>query len=315
MKMNLARNAITAAVFAATLIIPAAIAAPGKSELVINHTPVQWSVKGQPITLKARVSGGVGGIDNVTLYYALFRDAAPFRVNMTPSGTGLYVGTIEAGLLSGVNNLSYYIEAQDKEGTLEETPWYDVSFKNPDPSRPAGATGVMVNPTGGARSGTAADDEENSALTIGLIAGGAAAVAIGAYVIADGGSSGGSSDDGGGPDDPGNAAGTYSGTATTCITVPPDPASCSSSAISILIDVNGKVFSDSLVPGKQLVGDLVNNSFSLQADTSNPDTGFTGTIIFSGTVVGDSSIVGTVNGNITDNGVPGFYSGNFNAAK
>lgn len=313
--MKLQLTSLTWAAMAAAFLLQVASAANDPNALVISHKPVSWAVKGQPLTLKAAVSGGVGGIDSVTLYYALFRDAAPFRVNMASTGAGLYVGTIEAGLLTGVSSVSYYIEAQDKEGTLEETPWYDVTFKDPEPGR-AGSGGAMVAPTGAAAGKAApSKDEGSSAVTVGLIAGGAAAIAVGAYLISDSGGSSDDDDTGGGGDDPGDKAGTYSGSATICLTIPPASTTCSNQAMSILIDRNGSVFSDALVPGQQLVGSLQGNSFSLNADMSNPEAGFTGNIIFSGTVVGDSSIVGSVNGSADDNGAAGFYSGEFNASK
>ncbi|HMP73678.1 MAG TPA: hypothetical protein PKE55_10490 [Kiritimatiellia bacterium] len=105
----------------------------------LEHKPVSWSIRGQPLTLRAQVSGGEGGIESVTLFYALFRDAAPFRVPMTASGMNVFIGTIEAGLLSGVSSISYYIEAQDREGTVEETAWYEVTFRDPEAERVAPA--------------------------------------------------------------------------------------------------------------------------------------------------------------------------------
>jgi len=285
-------------------------AADNSTSPVISHTPVKWGVKGQPLTLKARVSGGVGGIENVTLYYALFRDAAPFRVTMATSGMDLFVGTIEAGLLTGVSSISYYIEAQDKEGTLEETPWYDVAFKDPDPAT-AKRTGTgAVAPTGGTA------EEESSAMTLGLIAGGAAAIAVGAYVISDsGGSSDSSGGGGGGGDDAGEKAGTYNGSATTCLTFPPGSPSCSNSNFQILVDPNGKVVSDTLVPGQQMVGSLSGNTFSLQADTSNEADNFTGTIVFNGSFINNNQIIGSMGGSANLNGTAGSYSGSFNASK
>lgn len=298
---------LLAAALITSFTLQTASAATAASDLKIKHRPIKWGVKGQPLTLKARVAGGVGGINKVTLYYALFRDAAPFRVNMTSSGIGLYVGTIEAGLLSGVDTISYYVEAEDKEGTIEETPWYDVTFKDADPSQ---KSRTVVSPTGNR---SAAADDESSSATIGLIAGGAAAIAVGAYVISDSDSGGSSSGDGSG--DPANNTGTYEGSATTCVTIPPDDTTCSFSSISIIIDPNGKVFSDTLLPGQELVGNINDNSFSLEGDVSGTGDGVTGTIIFSGSVIGGEAIIGTINGNIMTNGTPGFYSGDFNASK
>jgi hypothetical protein len=293
------------------LMLPTVHAAEKSGALKINHTPVTWAVKGQSLTLKARVSGGVGGVDSVTLYYALFRDAAPFRVTMASSGMDTFVGTIDAGLLTGVENLSYYIEAQDKEGTIEETPWYDVKFKNPE-SAP-----VMRNDnsasTGGATK--ANKDEGMSAATIGIIAGSAVAVGAGAYFLSDSG--GGSSSDDGGGGGGGNKdnTGNYAGNATTCLTLSGSQPACETTTAQFVIDANGKVFTDTLYPGKQLTGTLSGNDFSLVADVNEPDKGLTGTIVYSGTVVDASRIVGTTTGNALVNGTPGTYSGTFSAPK
>lgn len=284
-------------------------AAENSSTITISHTPVTWGVKGQPLTLKARVSGGVGGVENVTLYYALFRDAAPFRVTMATSGMDLYVGTIESGLLTGVSSISYYIEAQDKEGTLEETPWYDVTFKNPDiaPAR----TGT----SGKGATAAAVQEDESSAMSIGLIAGGAAAVAIGAYVISD---SGGGSSDGGGSGngtDPGAKAGTYNGSMTQCLTLQGEAPACSNSTIQIIVDSNGTVVSSTLAPGQSLSAPLNGSDFTLQADSSRPADNFAGTINFNGRIVSDTMISGTISGSADADGTPGTYSGSFQATK
>jgi hypothetical protein len=283
------------------------------SDLVIQHTPVTWAVKGQPLTLKATVQGGAGGVAGVTLYYALFRDAAPYRVNMSPSGLGMYVGTIDAGLLSGVESVSYYIEAQDKDGSIEETPWYDVKFKAPETAvAPRGAGGATPAVASGGK------EEGSSAMTIGLIAGGAAAVGVAAYLLSDSGSDddgGGSGGGGGGDVDPVAAAGNYAGSSTLCLSVNNEPPTCQTTAVQFLVDAEGRVFTESLVAGQQLVGTLSGGSFSLVADVSDPAAGLTGTIVFSGTVVNNDRIVGSITGNADVNGVPGVYSGTFSANK
>jgi len=292
------------------LVLQAAYAADRSSAIRINHTPVTWAVRGQPLTLKARVTGGVGKVDQVTLYYALFRDAAPFRVTMSPSGMDMYVGTIEAGLLTGLSSVSYYIEAQDREGTLEETPWYDVTFRSPD--APLATRGsAAVAPTTGRGVAPAAEEEGMSTRTMGLIAGGVAAVAVGAYLISDSGGGGGGS--GGG--DLGDKPGTYFGSSTLCTSTGETSAACSTSPIQILIDANGRVFSDTLYSGQQLVGNLVGDDFSLTANINNPDENITGSIVFNGTVLNENRIVGSTSGNATQNGSPITYSGTFTANK
>ncbi|HMP89272.1 MAG TPA: hypothetical protein PJ991_03675 [Kiritimatiellia bacterium] len=306
MKNVYAKN-LAVLMMSAALIFQNAAAADRTTAIKITHTPVTWAVQGQPLTLKARVAGGVGKINQVTLYYALFKDAAPFRVNMAPSGLDMYVGTIEAGLLTGLSSLSYYIEAQDREGTLEETPWYEVTFRSPVSPAPGRSAGAIA-PTTGA-SGADPDEEGMSGKTMALIAGGVAAVAVGAYLIADsgGGSSGGSS--------LGDKPGNYSGGATLCTQVGEDPTSCSSYPIQILIDANGRVFSETLYAGQQLVGSLRGDDFTLTATINDPVTETSGSIVFSGTVLNENRIVGSLSGSGTQAGSPVSYTGTFTANK
>lgn len=284
--------------------------------LRITHSPAPFAVKGQPITLRARVAGGVGGVSNVTLFYALFRDAAPFRVAMTPSGMDMYVGTIGAGLLSGLASISYYIEAQDSEGSLEETAWYDVQFKDPAaPSAvlpPAGNSSVKsVAPTTGA---PADGGRKSSAVTVGLIAGGAVALGAGAYFISDSGGDGGGGDSN--TNKVGDAAGTYSGTVNLCRTpAEGDSEECDNSMAEIEISENGQVFSDSLFEGLAMTGNLSGNQFTLSSPFSDPGQDFSGNIKFNGAVINDSGIAGSISGTYTEGGVNGTFSGSFNLSK
>lgn len=300
--------------------------AEATSAIKITHAPASFAIKGQALTLRAKVTGGSGGVESVTLYYALFRDAAPFRVNMAPSGMDMYVGTIEAGLLSGLASISYYIEAQDRDGAIEETPWYDLSFKDPDakgvtpPGRSPVPAPVAPSDPGRRGGGTGADDDEGmSGLTIGLIAGGAVALGAGAYFLADsGGSDGGGS--GGGSNTNTNSvvgakAGTYRGNVTTCRTLGANPATCETKSASIIIDSNGRVFSDTLVQGSSLSANLSGNDFVLTAPVSNSAEGWTGTIVFNGTVLSDNRIVGSISGAIDQAGTVGNHSGSFSLNK
>lgn len=300
-------------------------AAETASALKITHAPASFAIRGQALTLRAKVSGGAGGVENVTLYYALFRDAAPFRVAMASSGMDMYVGTIEAGLLSGLASISYYIEAQDREGSMEETPWYDVQFKNPDaadtpPTRSPVPTPVAPSGSRVSAPASSGDDEGMSGLTIGLIAGGAVAVGAGAYFISDSGGSSDSDDgDGGGGDtndtDLALSAGTYSGNATICRTIGANPPVCETQSGTIIIDSTGKVFSDTLVDGASLNGTLSRGSFSFSTQVVNAEEGWNGTIIFSGTVVNNEQIVGSISGPIIQGATNGSYSGTFTLNK
>ncbi len=293
------------------MIMPGSLHAQSGGPLKINHTPVTWGVKGQSLTLKARISGGVGGIENVTLYYALFRDAAPFRVAMASSGMDTFVGTIDANLLTGVEHVSYYIEAQDKEGTIEETPWYDVKFKAPE-----AAPAVRAGGGQGSSNNGSTKEEGMSAMTIGLIAGGAVAVGAGAYFLSDSGGS--DDDDGGGGGGGGGSvtnAGNYAGNSTLCKSGAGSGTSCETTTATFIIDSQGKIVSENLYPGKTLSGTLSGNEFSLVADVSGTAEGLTGTVVYSGTVINGSRIVGTITGNYDVFGVPGTYSGTFSATK
>ncbi len=296
-----------------TNVVPAA-----KSEtLTIQHEPAPWAIKGQSLTLRAKVSGGSGGVENVTLFYSLFRDAAPFRVSMASSGMGMYVGTIESGLLSGVASISYYIEAEDAEGSIVETDWYDVTFRNPTPSSTASGVKVVPSQPGGSAAPTQAVPPEKdglSATTIGLIAGGALAIGAGAYALSDSDSGGGGGSTSPG-DDPGAAAGTYRGILTVCEKTGSDDERCSSRNVSILIDSDGQVFSDNMVPNTSLNSTLSGNRFSFSAPVSDPVTDLSGTQNFNGRVVDNNSIVGSVSGSYVVGGTNGTYSGTFSLNK
>lgn len=289
--------------------------------LTISHDPIPFAVRGQPLTLKAKVSGAEAP-QSVTLYYALFRDAAPFRVPMKGSGLGYYVGTIESSVVAGVDTFSYYIEAQDANGALTETPWYDVPFRKaetkpapvvmpmPVPAGPTGPAPVIAAP---AEKKAAPVEKESNWKTPALIAGGAAVILGGAYAISQGGG-GGSSDDGGGGGGAttNNPQGTYSGSVNTCLTSASNATTCASDSMSIVIDKNGVVYSDTIHPGQQLTGKLSGNSFSL-VSVSNV-SGTNSTINYNGDVVGNR-IIGSISGSATSAGGNGTYSGNFTANK
>lgn len=294
--------------------------------LTIAHDAIPFAVRGQPLTLKAKV-GGDGEPEAVTLYYALFRDAAPFRVPMKSTGLGYYVGTIEASVVTGVDAFSYYIEAQDKNGAITETPWYEVPIRKaeskPEPAAASAAALPMPRPAGPAAPAPViaapverkarAENGDGSWKTPALIAGGAAVVLGGAYAISEGGgSSGGGEEDGdngGGGEEPVDPQGTYAGNVTTCLTSTGGVTSCDSGAMSIVIDVNKVVFSETIKPGQQLTDNLDNNAFTLVSVVD--DAGVTRTINFEGNLVG-TKIIGSVSGSASDGGT---YSGSFSANK
>lgn len=293
-----------------------------QAALTIRHTPITRAVPDQPLTLKAVIAGGEGAVANATLHVALFRDAAPFRVPMNATGMDVFVGTIRADLVRGANSFSYFISAEDARGNYAETDWQDVTFQAPAPRQPPAATPPpVVQPTGSGTAGappaapprSANRNEGMSAATVGIIAGGAAAIGIGAYLVSDsgGGDGGGSSNDGE-PDEA--AAGTYNGTVNICLTPDGSPSECEARPAAILIDANGQVFSDTVQPGQSLSAGLSGNAFTLQASVNDPASGTTGTILYSGDVVGNR-IVGTISGTADINGVSGIYSGSFSLSR
>lgn len=277
----------------------------------IQHDPVTYAIRGQSLTLKAKVSDAAPGVQDVTLYYALFRDAAPFRVPMRSTGLDFYVGTIDAALIKDVETIAYYIEAQDKDGAMAETSWYNVEFRKPDDAQIKGSDPLPTPVPGGTTK-----QEGVNWKTVGLIAGGAAVIAGGAALLAGGG--GGGSSDGGTDNGGGNAitnqAGSYAGTVTTCLTISGQTPQCESHACTIVIDNKGVVFSESLIVGKQLTGNLSGNSFILSGPATADATVTEGTLNFNGTVLSDR-IVGSITGNATTPGGPGSYSGTFSASK
>ncbi len=298
-----------------------AVSAQAQS-MSISHDAIPFGVRGQPLTLKAKVTGA-GEPQAVTLYYALFRDAAPFRVPMKATGLGHYVGTIEASVVTGVDSFSYYIEAQDSNGAIVETPWYNVPLRKaetkppapapktvmpmPAPAGPAGPAPVI--PVSAVAAKAPPPKEEGSWKKPALIAAGAAVVLGGAYAISQ---SGGGSDDGGGggggeePEDP---QGTYAGSVTTCLTQSNGVSQCESSSMSIVIDVNDVVFSDTLLSGQPLTDDLSGGSFTLSSTFSEGGTNHT--VNFEGNVV-NNRILGSVSGSTSAGGT---YSGTFSATK
>jgi hypothetical protein len=290
------------------------------ASLVITHDPIPFALKGQPLTMKAKITGAATP-QSVTLYYALFRDAAPFRVSMKSTGLGFYVGTIEANLLGGVESVSYYIEAQDADGALIETPWYEVKFREPRPSeRPVAASPPPPAPAGPAPVIPVSDSssDEASWKTPALVAGGAVLVLGGAYAISESGGGGGGGDDddngggGGGGDSSTNAPGTYAGTVTTCTSPEGQPTTCDGESFTLLIGANQVVFSDTIRPGQQLTSPLNNNQFTFTAQVSGGGTN--GVITYNGSWV-NNNVFGQISGSATSAAGAVTYSGSFSASK
>jgi hypothetical protein len=267
----------------------------------IAHEASTHAVRGQSMTVKAKVTDDAGAVKAVTLFVTLSRDAAPFRIPLKPAGSDLYVGTIDAGMLASVKQFSYYIEAEDESGATRETPWYKVELREPG--------------AGGAAAGTpgAAPAEEKSGWSTVLIAGGAAAAVGGALLLASG-----SSDDGdgggGGGDVPADAQGTYAGRATTCLTLSGQAPACQSKTVVIVISADGQIVSDDLSPGGQVAGKLNGSSFTLTSQYVDPANGNANDVIYSGSV-GDGRIIGQISGSSSGPAGDGTFSGSFSLTR
>jgi hypothetical protein len=268
---------------------------------VIQHDAVTFAVVGQSLTLKAKVTDVSPGVQDVTLYYALFRDATPFRVPMKPTGLDFYVGTIDASMIKDIKTLAYYIEATDKDGAMSETPWYNVEIRKADST----AVNQAGNPAGATDKKSGGTDWK----TYGLIGAGVAGVTLGVIALANSG--GGSSSGGGGGGSSTNTAstaGNYGGNVAIGFTsagkTTYDNHSC-----AISITSQGSVTSATLLQGTLLSGSMSGNVFTLLDSAATELGGTNAVITFTGQVI-NNQIVGTVAGNSQT--PPGSYSGNFN---
>ena len=272
---------------------------------VIVHDPVKTAVRGQPVTVLARVTDDSGLVKSVTLFYALSKDAAPFRTVMKVSGTSMYYGTIPAEVLESADTVSYYIEATDHLDATQETDWYSMSIREvgsggaPPPVSAAQPQQPVPPPA----------QERRSFSTAAIIGGGAVAVVGGALLLSGGGGGGDSGD--GGSD--AVQAGDYDGDVTECFTLDGSVPGCGQRAMSIRIGADGIVSSSTIREGSVLTAGLRGRNFSLVA-TLDPASGSTGQVIYAGTVV-DDRIVGDISGDAMTSVGPGSYSGAFSARK
>ncbi len=279
----------------------------------IVHEPVAQGVRGQALTLKAKVTDDKNDVASVTMYYTLAKDAAPFKIPLKPAGLDFYIGTIEGGVLGDIASMSYYVEAQDGWGATRETPWYVVSFKDPKQVAAPPTTAVPLKPVGGP---TGKSTKDKDGIPLGIIAGGAVAVIGGALLLSDsGGGGGGDDNDGGGGGGSVTNAGTYAGTIITCQTVSGGTTTCDPTrSIEIVIDSQGTVFSDDLFPGQGLTGSLNGNSFLLSTPINDEVTGSTGEIRYEGAVFGNQ-ISGRVTGSTQSPTSSSVYTGSFSASR
>lgn len=265
--------------------------------LRIEHAPVTLAVKGQDVLFRTQVKPGAKPVKAVTLFYAVSRDAAPYKVAMQNSGVGWYTGTISAHMTAGLSQILYYIEARDTSDATTETPWHTIAVKNP-------GTTPIVQPT--------PEEQGRSWTKPALIAGGVVLAGGAVWALSSGGGGGG---DGGSTPPDGtttNAAGTYSGTVTLCVQPPGGSSTCSSRTMTIAVDANHTVSSDTLSDGQHLEGKLAGVNFLLV--TSVTTTNGTGDIQYLGAIV-NNRISGSIQGTLTTPTGTGTYSGNFSASK
>jgi len=282
----------------------------------IEHSPVSVSLPGRPLTVRVRLKGDYQSVKAVSLLYAVSQDAAPFRISMRSSGPGIYAATVPGTLLSGVDKVSYYIEAADTKGATRETPWYSVTLRSTAPPAPTGEPTppepAKVAPAQPAK--TTQPDEEDEGWNWGwketaLLTGGGV-VAGGLYLWLDDGdsSSGGGGGDGGGGSS--TNSGTYAGTATLNTSVDGSGTTFVTRPVTIAVDDAGHVTSGTLHPGQTLTGNLSGNTFVLVAAVD--EEGRSGEIQYIGTVLNDR-IVGSIQGSATSAEGAVTYSGSFSA--
>ncbi|MCX6995959.1 MAG: hypothetical protein NTV49_02475, partial [Kiritimatiellaeota bacterium] len=253
-----------------------------------------------PLSILAQVRATSGTIKSVTLAYTLSKDAAPFKLPMQATGAQTYLGTIPAGLMTNADKLWYYLEATDSLDAATETPWYVVSIQNSPALAAASGAGVVAAP------GPEQATGRSSLLGAGLVAGGAAAVVGAALLVAN---RGGGSDSGTAAT---NTSGRYVGSKTICLTMLGAPQQCASTPTAIIIDQQGAVSSDSLLPGQFLSGQLSGSSFALSGSSSTSN--LVSQLQFSGSVVGQR-LVGSITGTAQSATNQGAYSGAFTADK
>ena len=235
-------------------------------------------------------------IKSVKLFYSTSKDAAPFEVSMEETGGGSYLGSVPQNVLVGLNQITYYIAAENDAGATAETHWYTISLTAPQP--------------GGAGTAAAAAEPPRAKWVMpALIAGGVAVVA-GAVVLATSSKSGGGG--GGGSTAPTNFVGTYRGTDQEWAGAPGSNPVYTTHSATITIAKDGTVSSADLHTGSTLTAKLSGADFVLTAPIVQSD--LNGEIRYIGTVV-NSRIVGTVEGSATSATNTLQYSGAFNATK
>lgn len=262
---------------------------------LVEHTPVQVTARGQPLTVRARVRENGRPVKSVTLFYSTSRDAAPFEVPMQDTGAGMYIGTIPANMFQSLSSVLYYLAAEDTVGESTDTPWATVRVQGEAP-----AGGADDTPKAG---------ERPRWVTPALIAGGAAAVIGGAVLLSDSGGndsgSGGSSAD---------HAGDYTGAVELTMVEGAGAPVTTRHGADFTVGADGTIVSANLHTGQNLTGHISGGDFVLRATVD--DGGFSGDIRYLASIGSGRIAGGNIVGSATNaDGVKRAYSGSFSAVR
>lgn len=92
----------------------------------IEHTPIESGIIGTSIPIQAKVTKGIGGIENVTLYYRVIEKDLTgswkkVLMLLVAAGGDTYQYNIPSNEVSG-QTIDYYIVAMDKSGNIASEP-------------------------------------------------------------------------------------------------------------------------------------------------------------------------------------------------
>lgn len=277
---------------------------------VIQHEPVPSLVAGEPLRIKARITDDQTIVD-AELYFSLSKDSLPTRIPMESITKDEYAGAIGAHLLEGSKQFYYYLRAMDNTSNNTETTTHTVQIQPLKPPAPP-PPGPDHKPE---RHPVSSSDNKGGGIS-------RPALWVGAGLVAAGGAAWALSDSGGNDDDSGDdfndVAGTYQGSATTCLQANNASGSCETTPMTIIVSSDGRIYSETLrygFPGEdQLTADRTFR-FEIEEVVSNAVS----VIRYSGRIEG-TRISGTIEGARTgsttnDAGNSAVYSGYFSTTR
>ncbi|MEM2895970.1 MAG: hypothetical protein QW265_00390 [Candidatus Bathyarchaeia archaeon] len=99
--------------------------------LKVEHTPIKSGIIGTNIPIQAKVTGGTGGIQNVTLYYRVIEENLvgswkEVSMLLVAAGGDIYEYNIPSNEVSG-QAIDYYIISRDKAGNAASEPIRTIS--------------------------------------------------------------------------------------------------------------------------------------------------------------------------------------------